>query len=159
MASAVTDEEVYLAIASLLEDGVPPNHINVRKALGGRGSGPNLSRKISAWYRDFGPDMTSRLARSRAEKAQNSPSGLVASTADEIASALQSLVSELKGDPNRSLGDIFADAFDRIGILLSKLYAWECELDRQAAELASLKARLIETHRLKARLLKKMPRP
>ena len=30
MANSVTDEEVYLAIASLVENGVPPDHIKVQ---------------------------------------------------------------------------------------------------------------------------------
>jgi len=159
MANSVTDEEVYLAIALLVENGVPPNHVNVREALGGRGSGPQLSKKIDAWYRKFGPSMLSRLTASRAEEAGNSPSGLVAETAGEILSALQSLKSELKNDPSRGIGDILAFAFNKIGSLLSKLQAWECELHREAAELALLKARLIEARRPKVQSPKEMPRP
>jgi len=148
VAKPVTDEEVYLAIASLVEDGVPPNHINVRKALGGRGSGPDLSRRIRAWYQEFGPGMIHRLAAERAEVAQESPPGLVAQTADEIVFALKTWAAELKADPNRGAGEIFVDVFGKIGSLLDKMLVWERELDREAADLASLRARLIEIHRL-----------
>lgn len=52
-----------------------------------------------------------------------------------------------------------AFAFDKIGSLLSKLQAWECELHREAAELALLKARLIEARRPKSQSPKEMTRP
>ncbi|MBK0012090.1 hypothetical protein [Stenotrophomonas sp. S41] len=159
MANSVTDKEVYLAIASLVENGVPPDHINVREALGGRGSGPELSKNIDAWYREFGPTLMSRLIKSRAEAAQNPPPGLVAETAGEILSALQSFNSGLKDDPNRSMGDVLVFAFDKIGSLLSKLQAWEGELHREADRLALLKARLKAAPRPKVQSPKKMPRP
>jgi len=159
VAKPVTDEEVYLAIASLVEDGVPPNHINVRDALGGRGSGPDLSRRIRAWYQEFGPGMIHRLAAERAEVAQESPPGLVAQTADEIVFALKTWAAELKADPNRGAGEIFVDVFGRIGSLLDKMLVWERELDREAADLASLRARLIEIHRLQGTSKVALTRP
>ncbi|HBS54438.1 MAG TPA: hypothetical protein DEA38_01750 [Stenotrophomonas sp.] len=103
--------------------------------------------------------MMSRLIKSRAEAAQNSPPGLVAETAGEILSALQSFNSGLKDDPNRSMGDVLVFAFDKIGSLLSKLQAWEGELHREADKLALLKARLKEAPRPKIQSPKKMPRP
>lgn len=126
------------------------HHINVREALGGRGSGPDLSRRISTWYREFGPTMIHRLAAERAEVAQESPPGLVADTADEIVFALKTWTAELKADPNRGAGEIFVDVFGKIGSLLDEMFAWERELGREAAELTSLRARLTEIHRLQS---------
>ncbi|HFF3781970.1 MULTISPECIES: hypothetical protein [Stenotrophomonas] len=169
MAKTVTDAEVYIAIASLLKDGIPPNYITVREALGGRGSGPDLSRRIAAWYREFGPGMMQRLAAKRAEISQESPPGLVANTAGEIVSALQAFSSEIKADPGRGAGEMIEDVFEKIARLFDKMLAWERQLELQEVELTSLRARLIEIHRLQstskgalkgARLPKKsMPRP
>lgn len=159
MAKPVTDEEVYFAIASLLEDGIPPNYITVREALGGRGSGPDLSRRIDAWYREFGPGMMRRLAAKRAEISQESPPGLVADTADEIVSGLQTFSSEIKADPGRGAGEMFEFVFDKIARLLDKLLAWERQLELEEVELASLKARLIEIHRLQSTTKRAMKGP
>jgi len=139
-----------LAIASLLEEGVPPNCINVRKALGGRGSGADLSKKISAWYREFGPSVIDRIASKRAEIAQGSPRGLVIHTADDVVIALQKLTSKRNADPNRGVEEVFVDVFGRIGNLLDKMLAWEHELDREAVQLSALRARLIEVQRQKS---------
>lgn len=84
----------------------------------------------------------------RAQVSQDPPPGLVGQTANEIVTELHALTAELKADPNRSAGEIFVVVFGKIGILLDKMLVWESELDREAVELASLRARLIEIHRL-----------
>ncbi|WP_099470286.1 DNA-binding protein [Stenotrophomonas maltophilia] len=51
----ITHDEAFQAIEQLVAAGRTPNHLTLRDKLGGRGSGPTLSRFLDEWYAEFGP--------------------------------------------------------------------------------------------------------
>ncbi|WP_440986274.1 DNA-binding protein (plasmid) [Xanthomonas sontii] len=64
-ASRITSAEVFAAIEQLLAAGQAPTHMSVREVLGGRGSGPVLSRLIARWFAEHGPDYFAKVSNVR----------------------------------------------------------------------------------------------
>lgn len=136
VARPISNEDVYLAVEQLLRDGLPPTQANVRRALGGKGSGLTLSRGIDSWFREFG-----RAAMSL--RASAGPASLMAKeSACEVASCLEAMTAQLKTDPHQDIGELFRYVLERSGDLLEKLVARERELDQRAADLETLRASL-----------------
>lgn len=61
-------DEVFAVIERLLAAGEAPTHISVRQALGGRGSGPVLSKLIGRWFSEHGKDYFAKVVDERARK-------------------------------------------------------------------------------------------
>ncbi len=125
MPDSVTKGEAFAAIESLLANGKPPHHLNVRAALGGRGSGPTLSRFVAAWFAE------------RAALLAGRPSSVADMALADVIAALKSL-----GEPDAQ-GNVLANlpsAFERIGLTLDQLFivlhAWESDLERREGILA-----------------------
>lgn len=127
MASSVTQEEVFASIESLLERGECPHCLNVRRELGGRGSGPAVSRMIGAWYEKYGPNITN----------PKSPHSMVQEAFRDVIAAID--ISALGMDENPP--QTMSDALMHIGTTLAQLYlvmeAWEADLARRDAAMAA----------------------
>lgn len=127
MASSVTQEEVFASIEALLERGECPHCLNVRRELGGRGSGPAVSRMIGAWYEKYGPSITN----------PEPPSSMVQEAFRDVIAAFD--ISALRTDENP--GATMSDAIMRIGTTLAQLYlvmdAWEADLARRDVAMAA----------------------
>jgi len=138
VARPISNEDVYLAVEQLVGDGLPPTQANVRRVLGGKGSGPTISRGIDSWFREFGP-----LAMPL--KASAGPASLAAKeSACEVASCLEAMTAQLKTNPHQDVGELFRYVLERAGSLLEKMVAWESELDQRAADLEALRASLTD---------------
>ncbi|WP_307546565.1 DNA-binding protein [Xanthomonas sacchari] len=59
---------MFAAIEQLLAAGQAPTHMSVRDVLGGRGSGPVLSRLIAKWFAEHGPDYFAKVSNVRSRK-------------------------------------------------------------------------------------------
>ncbi|WP_372364223.1 DNA-binding protein (plasmid) [Xanthomonas sp. NCPPB 3583] len=66
--SRITSAEVFDAIEKLLADGQAPTHMSVREVLGGRGSGPVLSKFIARWFEEHGAEYFNKVADARSRK-------------------------------------------------------------------------------------------
>jgi hypothetical protein len=64
----IQEEEVFQAIEQLLVAGKTPTHLTVRAQLGGRGSGPVLSRLIALWFNEHGPNCVAGAVEARGRK-------------------------------------------------------------------------------------------
>lgn len=138
VARPISNEDVYSAVEQLVGDGLPPTQANVRRLLGGKGSGPTLSRGIDSWFREFGP-----LAMPL--RASAGPASLMAKeSAREVASCLETMTVQLKTNPHQDIGELFRYVLERAGSLLENMLAWECELDQRAADLEKLRASLTD---------------
>lgn len=63
----ITRADAFAAIEALISSGQAPTHISLRSGLGGRGSGPVLSRFIADWFAAYGMDIIPRVAAARAQ--------------------------------------------------------------------------------------------
>lgn len=131
MPASVTKCEVFAAIESLLANGKQPHHLNVRAALGGRGSGPALSAFIAAWYLEAAAVLAGR------------PSSVVETAVADLSAALADLV---EGDAQGNAIANLPSAFERIGLTLDQLIvvlqAWESDLQRRECILSKQKTGL-----------------
>ncbi|APO93351.1 DNA-binding protein [Xanthomonas vesicatoria] len=64
----ITSTEVSDAIEKLLAEGQAPTHMSVREVLGGRGSGPVLSKFIGKWFEEHGAEFFIKVADARSRK-------------------------------------------------------------------------------------------
>ncbi|MCD0261698.1 DNA-binding protein [Xanthomonas campestris] len=64
----ITSTEVFDAIEKLLAAGQAPTHMSVREVLGGRGSGPVLSKFIARWFEEHGAEFFHKVDHARSRK-------------------------------------------------------------------------------------------
>ncbi len=131
MSASITQEEVYTAIVSLLDEGKNPHHLNVRKALGGRGSGPHLSRFIRAFYAQYGRAMV------------HPPKRRVEESFDQL---LTSLRTVKRPEPHEGTAAYLTAVFECVGTNLDQIFValmnWESELNCREERLSHLEPKL-----------------
>jgi hypothetical protein len=130
MSASISQEEVFTAIVSLLEEGRTPHHLNVRKALGGRGSGPHLSRFIRAFYAQHGRTLA------------HPPKRRVEESFDQL---LTSLRTVKRPEPHEGTAAYLTTVFECIGTNLDQIFValmtWETELNCREERLSYLEPR------------------
>lgn len=136
MSASITQKEVFTAIVSLLGEGKNPHHLNVRKALGGRGSGPHLSRFIRAFYAQYGRTMVH-------PPKVHPPKRRVEESFDQL---LTSLRTAKRPEPHEGTAAYLTAVFECIGTNLDQIFValmnWESELNCREERLSHLEPKL-----------------
>lgn len=97
--SSLQTDEVYLAIESLIAEGIAPIQQAVRERLGGRGSPPVISRHIAQWYAEHGPVFAAKVGIAR----KNKPATTLAEQMMETAGKAAKLVSDAERERQEAL--------------------------------------------------------
>ncbi|WP_267122763.1 DNA-binding protein [Xanthomonas sacchari] len=148
-ASRITSTEVFDAIEKLLAAGQAPTHMSVREVLGGRGSGPVLSRLINRWFTEHGQDYFTKVEQVRSLKpaddfgaqlraAAEQAAQIVSDAERERAAALQGREQAL----DQRAADLDAQ-WQALSAEQAKLEERASEQERLIAEIRSDKAGLI----------------
>lgn len=86
--SRITSTEVFDAIEKLLAAGQPPTHMSVREMLGGRGSGPVLSKFIARWFEEHGAEFFIKVGDARSRKPITDIGSQIRHAAEQAAQVL-----------------------------------------------------------------------
>lgn len=97
--SSLQADEVYLAIESLIAEGIAPIQQAVRERLGGRGSPPVISRYIAQWYAEHGAVFAAKVEVTR----KNKPATTLAEQMMETAGKAAKLVSDAERERQEAL--------------------------------------------------------